>query len=187
MLRCGALTLRGAQNERELEAKGWPLMTKLSEMMENRSEAPPVERGNGEEFVETMPMSPNFEVVPDDVPAARRPVEVSEAARKASSDKLDRVMIAEFVTRLQRNTGQLGGGLTRGKSRVKHTVSRPPGGWSLLVKPLGFGQNTQWAASGAPPEATPFVALPTGERRELTADEKDMVDSQRVKPRRKFS
>jgi hypothetical protein len=162
-------------------------MTKLSEAMENRSEAPPVERGNGEEFVETMPLRPNFEVVPDDVPAAMMPVEVSEAARKASSDKLDRVMIGEFVARLRRNTGDVGATLLRGKSRVRHALPRPAGGWPLLVKPLGFGQNTEWVARGAPPEATPFVALPSGERRELTADEKDMVASQRVKPRRKFS
>jgi len=179
--------LRGAQSEKELEAKGWPLMTKLSDAMESRSEAPPVERGNGEEFVETIPMRPNFEVVPDDVPAEMMPVEVSEAARKASSDKLDRVMIGEFVTRLRRNAGDVGATLLRGKSRVRHSVPRPAAGWSLLVKPLGFGQNTEWVARGAPPDAAPFVALPSGERRELTADEKDMVASQRVKPRRKFS
>ena len=160
-------------------------MTKLSETMETRSEAPPVERGNGEEFVETMPMRPNFEVVPDDVPAAMMPVEVSEAARKASSDKLDRVMIGEFVARLRRNTGEVGGGMTRGKARMRQP--RPAGGWSLLVKPLGFGLNTEWVAKNSPPEAAPFVALPSGQRRELTADEKDMVASQRVKPRRKFS
>jgi len=153
--------------------------------MEERSVAV-VERGTGELFVETVPSRPHFEVVPDELPAERMPVEVNEAARKAASDKLDRVMISEFVVRLQRNTGQLGGGLAR-KSRVTHSPSRPAAGWSLLVKPLGFGQNTEWVARHAPPAATPFVALPSGQRRELTADEADMVDSQRVKPRRRFS
>ena len=133
-----------------------------------------------------MPSLPHYEVVPDELPAARMPVEVNEAAKKAASDKLDRVMIAEFTTRLKRNTGQLGGGLAR-KSRVTHSPARPAGGWPLLVKPLGFGQNTEWVARTAPPQATPFVALPSGQRRELNADEADMIDSQRVKPRRRFS
>jgi hypothetical protein len=133
-----------------------------------------------------VPSLPHFEVVPDELPAAQMPIEVNEAAKKAASDKLDRVMVAEFITRLKRNTGELGGGLAR-KSRVTHAPKRPPGGWPLLVKPLGFGQNTEWAQRGAPPQATPFVALPTGQRRELNADEKDMIDSQRVKPRRRFS
>ena len=168
-----------------MEAKAWPLAADLAAMVEEKSLAV-VERGNGELFVQTVPTLPHYEVVPDELPAARMPVEVNEAARKAASDRLDRVMIAEFTTRLQRNTGQLGGGLAR-KSRVKHSPARPSGGWSLLVKPLGFGQNTEQVARAAPPEATPFVALPSGQRRELTPDERDMVDSQRVKPRRRFS
>ena len=52
--------LRGAQSEKELEAKGWPLMTKLSDAMESRSEAPPVER----------PAEPA--AASDDAPAASR-------------------------------------------------------------------------------------------------------------------
>ena len=73
-------------------------------------------------------------------------------------------------------------------SRVKDAPRRPPNGWGLLVKPLGVGKGTSAGDDiDAPAPKVPFVAQPDGTRRPLNADERDMQDAARVKPRRKLT
>lgn len=72
---------------------------------------------------------------------------------------------------------QTGTSLSR-SSRKKHPPPRPPGGWSLLVQPLGRA-----ARAG---EREPYVALPDGSKRELTEDERLHLERQQPRPHRKF-
>lgn len=72
---------------------------------------------------------------------------------------------------------QTGTTLSR-SSRKKHAPQRPAAGWGLLVQPLGK------AARAA--AAQPFVALPDGSKRELTADEKLQLERQQPRPRHKI-
>lgn len=72
---------------------------------------------------------------------------------------------------------QTGTTLSR-SSRKKHAPQRPADGWGLLVQPLGK------AARAA--AAEPFVALPDGSRRELSADEKLQLERQQPRPHHKI-
>ena len=144
------------------------------------------EVGTGEAFVSTTPTFPSFRVVPDDLPSERVPkptqrnVDVS-GAREAE-------LFEDFQERLGRNTALLGldgpnapgAGLHLG-SRITAAPRRPAGGWSLVVKPLGEGTNTQDESKEA------FVAQPDGSRRELNPHEEALLRGQRVKPRRKLT
>jgi hypothetical protein len=72
---------------------------------------------------------------------------------------------------------QTGTSLSR-SSRKKHPPARPEGGWSLLVQPLGKAAREEGRE--------PYVALPDGSKRELTADERLHLERQQPRPHRKF-
>lgn len=81
---------------------------------------------------------------------------------------------------------QLGGGLRRRISRNK--PKRPKGGYSLLVKDLGAPEEVKKLAtqSAEAPKPNCYVALPSGQQRELNEDEKYMQYSQRIRARRRL-
>jgi len=150
--------------------------------------------GTGERFVASVPTYPSYAIVPDDLPAERMPV--AGGLLGDTSAAIEAEMVAEFTENLRRHSAMMGldgpgapgAGLTL-KSRVTKAPSRPAQGWSLVVKPLD--QSVGKGAGGvsardARARAASFVALPGGGRRELNADEAELLKSQRVRPRRRL-
>lgn len=82
-------------------------------------------------------------------------------------------MEGEFKAALDYNMGRTGAGLARAGRKTK-ARARPEGGWPLLVKPLGGG------------DEEPYVATPDGEKRELSPDEALEVERQTPRPRRRI-
>jgi hypothetical protein len=171
--------------ERQREAEGFPLATEFAALHEQECGACDV--GTGERHVATLPTFPRYEVLRDG-DAVPPPAE-TESSLAAVSETEDAVHLAEFSERLARNSARMGllgpdapgAGLWRKKMDCE-VPRRPKEGWSLLVTPLGLGPRVAFRGDGA----GAFVAKPGGERRELNVDEKDLLRSERVKPRRKL-
>lgn len=88
------------------------------------------------------------------------------------------LQIEDFARRLDVNMGRFAVGLAK-RSRIAVAPRRPAEGWSLLVKPLGAGAGGEGAA--------PFVAMPDGKQRPLSQLERDYVELNKVRPRRKLN
>lgn len=170
----GAIESMGARERHHVVLPSYPNYKELSEADADKLAAL-LERRLGKPFeqIELEDMTP--EVVQELRAAAgmdKAALEDQLAAKEES------ILVEEFRRNLEYNLKKTGTTLHRG-SRKKHPAARPPGGWNLLVKPLGK------AAKAA--ERQPYVAAPDGSQRELTADEQLLLARQQPRAHHKIA
>ena len=107
-----------------------------------------------------------------------------EGLEEELAGKEDAMMIEEFTRALDFHMGRVGAGLVRGNRGTK-APRRPTEGWSLVVTPLGRDKG-KGEGEGGEEEARPYVATPSGERRELNADEAFLLERKTPRPRRRL-
>lgn len=128
------------------------------------------------------------------------------AAERARALEAEAAAVREFKARLAFNAGSpaaaravLGGAggegaeavaavvvaARRSVSRAAVAPRRPEGGWPLLVKPLASSSSSSAKGGGRRTKEKPFVALPDGTRRPLSAEERAALKRATPLPRKR--
>lgn len=179
--------------EEKERAAGQPLQDEFADLMDYQIHGYCQEViGSGERHVEIIPSFPNYQerdgqqvlkrleaklgksielIDPekDLTPELAREVlslTTREEAEEILARKKDALQVSNFEKKLDFNMGRTGTSISR-QSRRGSAPPKPKEGWSFVVKPLGK-KSTEKA----------YVAGPSGERRELNADEKLLLERQ---------
>mmetsp|Transcript_32129 Transcript_32129/g.44550 ORF Transcript_32129/g.44550 Transcript_32129/m.44550 type:complete len:285 (+) Transcript_32129:148-1002(+) len=154
------------KREKEAEARGEVLNRQNQDTIERAYGA--FEKGTGEKYFRKVATYPKYRVLPE----GEVPKKVDPGLQEHMRQTEDQALIADFNFRLNRNLGLLQSGLAK-KPRTRTSPPKPPGGYNLLIRPIGEGAG----------EA--YVALSDSSQRKLTPDEQTYLDAMNYKPYKK--